>query len=116
MLGCIKPMSSPMMKRMFGFFSCAAAGIAAHTSAARMAAETTVTVHDDGGRFMARIPPRCFLRVLSKRRQRRWSEEHSDHLVPADDSDEFTRGAVHQDQDEQDDLDGPEVRPNELRH
>jgi hypothetical protein len=26
MLGCIKPISSPMMNRMFGFFSSAAAG------------------------------------------------------------------------------------------
>ena len=32
MLGCIQPMSSPMMNRMFGFFSWAAAGAASATA------------------------------------------------------------------------------------
>src|SRR6187399_62575 len=34
MLGCIQPMSSPMMKRMLGFCCCAAAGILAADIAA----------------------------------------------------------------------------------
>ena len=34
MLGCIQPMSSPMMNRMLGFFSCAAAGATPATVAA----------------------------------------------------------------------------------
>ena len=34
MLGCIQPMSSPMMNRMLGFSSCAAAGAAPATVAA----------------------------------------------------------------------------------
>src|SRR5512132_2532122 len=42
MLGCIQPISSPMMNRMFGFFSWAAAG-AASATAVKPAANTVPT-------------------------------------------------------------------------
>jgi hypothetical protein len=45
MLGCIQPMSSPIMKRIFGFCSCATAGTAEPTvpkPAARIAATAVI--------------------------------------------------------------------------
>jgi hypothetical protein len=41
-------------------------------------------------------------------------EEYFEDLVPADHTDEFVHGAVHQNQHDQENLDRPEMRPDDL--
>src|SRR5882672_9798759 len=42
-------------------------------------------------------------------------EEHFAHLVRSDLANDFTHGAIHQNQYDQKDLDGPEMRPHDFR-
>src|SRR5262245_38905549 len=43
------------------------------------------------------------------------AEKNFQDLIPSDHADEFVHGAVHQNQRDQDELDGPEMRPDDLR-
>src|SRR6478736_5042097 len=57
----------------------------------------------------------CFCRGRLHLRRWHWSEEYPQGLFPADYPDQFMDCAIHGDEDEQNDLDGPEMRPDDFR-
>src|SRR6266567_9387560 len=48
-------------------------------------------------------------------RRRHGSEEYPQSLFSADDADQFVHHAIRGDEDQEDDLDGPEMRPDDFR-
>src|SRR6266480_4951397 len=48
-------------------------------------------------------------------RRGHWAEEYPQSLFSADDADQFVHHAIRGDEDQEDDLDGPEMRPDDFR-